>query len=78
MNRLQNPGKGHDTQLLSKLLDFKIPELLLASRHGWLRQKLVCAKDGRQRGSKLPSSAQASSAFKEKPVTRLEGRKEGW
>lgn len=78
MNRLQNPGKGHSTQLLSKLVDFKIPELLLANRHGWLRQKLGCARDGRQRGSKLASSAQASSAFKEKSVMRLKGRKEGW
>lgn len=59
-------------------MDFKIAEFLLASRHGWLKQKLVCSKDDGQRGSKVPSSALASSAFKEKPVVRLKGTKEGW
>lgn len=33
LNILQNPGEGHSTQLLSKQVDFKILEFLLASRH---------------------------------------------
>ena len=68
----------YSTQPLSKLVGFKITELLTASKHCWFRQALTFTKDGGRTFSKLPFSAQASSAYKEKPVLRRKGRQEGW
>lgn len=59
-------------------MDFKVPELVLASRHGWLRKNLVDRFGWWTERSKLPRTAPSSSAFNEKTVVRLKGRKEGW